>query len=250
MLADWDGDGRTDLLWVDFDTRTWHVVPSTGGGAGPWINTGIAAPDGTAGSSTTPMATGSSTSACAGRTTALSFSCTRARHRPPDLATSFVDGFGLLQGQPTYVSIARSHHERQSTAQYPDADFQAPLYVVSEFVASDGAAGTYRNGFTYAGARRNLQGRGFLGFETQRISDTRSGLVTVDSAGRSFPFTGLHTGRNVFQADGSTRVSSWTADLAQAGVGPLGAEERRISLHCIEHGTAPMSSAARRTGSS
>jgi hypothetical protein len=41
--------------------------------------------------------------------------------------------------------MARSHHVRESAAQFPEADFQGPLYLVSEFSASDGAGGSYRH---------------------------------------------------------------------------------------------------------
>ncbi|HET7204894.1 MAG TPA: FG-GAP-like repeat-containing protein, partial [Steroidobacteraceae bacterium] len=244
LPADWDGDGRTDLLWVNTETKTWHVAPSTGSGAGAPVNTGIAAPDGSAWFVHDPDGDGLVDLGVRLASDRLKFQLHASATKPPDLAISFVDGFGLLQGQPTYASIARSHHERQSNAQFPEADFQAPLYVVSEFAASDGAGGTYRNQFTYAGARRNLQGRGFLGFETQRIVDTRTGLVTFDYAGRSYPFTGMHAGRSVFQADGSTPVSSWTAALAQLSLGSLGVEERRFphvasnTRRTYEHGGA------------
>ena len=228
LPADWNGDGRTDLLWVNFDTKVWHVAPSTGGGVGASVSIGVEAPDGTSWFVHDPDGDGLVDLGTRWTNGTLRFRVHAGASQPPDLATSFVDGFGLLQGRPTYVSIARSHHERQATAQYPDADFQAPLYVVSEFVASDGATGSYANRFSYAGARRNLQGRGFLGFESQRIVDTRSSLVTIDYAGRAHPFIGMHTGRRVFQADGSTPVSSWTAALAQAVFGPLNAEQRRF----------------------
>ena len=113
---------------------------------------------------------------------------------PADLATTFVDGFGVRQS-PVYVSIARSNHTRLNDAAFPAADFQGPLYVVSEFSATDGTGGTYRNRLHYSGAQLNLQGRGFQGFATQRIEDTRTGLVTLDSVSRVFPYTGMHVQR-------------------------------------------------------
>jgi hypothetical protein len=78
--------------------------------------------------------------------------------------------------------------------------------VVSEFSATDGTGGTYRNRLHYSGAQVHLQGRGFQGFATQRIEDTRTGLVTLDTVSRSFPHTGMHVQRDVFQANGTTPV--------------------------------------------
>jgi len=227
MPADWNADGRTDLMYIDAASSNWFVVPSTGSGAGTPTTTGIWAPtstrwfvhdadgdglddlgyrDGNAGNR-------------------LRYRLHAAPTVPPDLAIAFVDGFGMSQ-RPAYVSIARSHHARAADAVFPEADFQAPLYVVGEFSAADGTGGTYRNQFQYFGARLHQQGRGFEGFQAQRIYDTRTGLVTYDYVQRSFPFTGMHTQRSVFQGDGKTRVSQWTAEVAVQGTGGAGAEQR------------------------
>ena len=144
---------------------------------------------------------------------------------PTDLATSFVDGFGARQ-DPSYVSIARSNYTRQNDAVFPAADFQGPLYVVSEFSATDGNGGTYRNRLQYSGAQLHLQGRGFQGFSTQRIEDTRTGLVTVDALSRTFPYTGMHLQRDVLQANGSTPVRQWKATPGAQSIGTAGSEQR------------------------
>jgi RHS repeat-associated protein len=231
MPADWNGDGRTDLLYVDAATYDWMVVPSTGSGAGAVVATGIHAAktsvwfvhdadgDGLADLGFRDGNSGNK----------LRYRLHAAPAAAHDLATSFTDGFGMSQG-PSYVSIARSHHTRRSDAVFPDVDFQAPLYVVSGFSATDGIGGTYRNDFQYFGARRHLQGRGFGGFESQRISDSRTGLVTVDYAERAFPYTGMHVQRSVFQADGTTSVALWKATPSKQVSGGAGYEQRVLPL--------------------
>ena len=152
---------------------------------------------------TAMMATGSSTN------------CVLRPAMAADLAVRFTDGFGMQQS-PTYVSISRSHYTRGTDAVFPEADFQAPLYVVNQFSATDGTGGTYQNKLHYYAARLHLQGRGFEGFEAQRIEDTRNGLITLDYAHRQFPYTGMHIQRSVYQSDASTRLATWlvTARLA------------------------------------
>jgi RHS repeat-associated protein len=227
LPADWNGDGRTDLLYIDAATRNWFVVSSTGGGVTAPVNTGIAAP-----SSTTWFdldVDGDGLTDLAYRDGAhgnrLRYHLHAGPGSPPDLARSFTDGFGVRQS-PTYVSIARSHHVRRADAVYPAADFQGALYVVSEFTADDGVGGTYRNQFTYEGARVHLQGLGFQGFATQRIVDQRLGLVTVDTVERDYPYTGMHRQRSVFQANGTTPVRHWQAQLGVQAMGSAGSERR------------------------
>ena len=227
LPADWNADGRTDLMYIDAASTSWFVVPSTGSGAGTPTPTGIPAPNSTKwyvydangdGLDDLGLRDGN-----AGNR--LRYRLHSAPAVPPDLAVSFSDGFGVNQS-PTYVSIARSHHARAADAVFPEADFQVPLYVVSQFSAADGTGGTYRNEFQYFGARLHQQGRGFEGFQAQRIYDTRTGLVTYDYVQRSFPYTGMHTQRSVFQGDGSTLVSQWTAAVATQISGGVAAEQR------------------------
>ena len=234
MPADWNADGRTDLLYIDAASTSWFVVPSTGSGAGTPTATGIPAPTSTKWFVHDANGDGLDD---------LGFRDGNAGNRlrvrlhsaptvPPDLAVGFSDGFGIDQ-RPAYVSIARSHHARSADAVFPEADFQVPLYVVSEFSAADGTGGTYRNEFQYFGARLHQQGRGFEGFQAQRIYDTRTGLVTYDYVQRSFPYTGMHTQRSVFQGDGATRISQWTAEVAAQDTGGVARRAARVPVRRI-----------------
>jgi RHS repeat-associated protein len=212
LPTDWNGDGRIDLLYVDYATRQWYVAASTGDGVATPVTTGISAPNSTAwfvldvdgdGLSDLGYRDGNNGNR-------LKYQSRTSPGVPNDLAVRFTDGFGMQQS-PTYASISRSNYTRNSDAVFPEVDFQAPLYVVNQFSATDGIGGTYQNKFQYYGARLHLQGRGFEGFDAQRIEDTRSGLITVDTVHRQFPYAGMHVQRSVYQADGTTRVATWTA---------------------------------------
>ncbi|MDH5272772.1 MAG: FG-GAP-like repeat-containing protein [Gammaproteobacteria bacterium] len=243
LPADWNGDGRADLLYIDAATRKWFVVRSTGEGAAAPASTGISAPTSTAwfdldadGDGLTDLGYRDGNNG-----NRLRYLLHAGPAAPTDLATAFVDGFGVRQNL-AYVSIARSNHTRLNDAVFPAADFQGPLYVVSEFSATDGTGGTYRNRLQYSGAQLNLQGRGFQGFATQRIEDSRTGLVTLDSAARAFPYTGMHVQRDVFQANGTTPVRQWKAVLGLQAAGTAGSEQRvfpfvaSTSTRQFEHG--------------
>jgi RHS repeat-associated protein len=227
LPADWNSDGRADLLYIDAATRQWFVVRSTGAGAAAPVSTGINAPTSTVwfdldadGDGLTDLGYRDGNNG-----NRLRYLLHAGPAVPTDLATAFVDGFGVRQN-PVYVSIARSNHARLNAATFPLADFQAPLYVVSEFSATDGVGGTYRNRFQYSGAQLHLQGRGFQGFATQRIEDTRTGLVTLDSVARTFPYTGMHLQRHVLQANATTPVRQWQAVLGSQTMGTAGSEQR------------------------
>jgi RHS repeat-associated protein len=227
MPADWNGDGRTDLMYVDANSKDWMVIASTGTGAAPAVSTGIKAAsqtewwvhdadgDGLVDLGLRDGASGNK----------LRYRLRAAPGVEYDLATSFTDGFGMTQ-RPVYVSMARSGHTPGTNAPYPEVDLQAPLYVVREFSASDGTGGTYRNVFDYQGARRNLHGRGFQGFQAVRWQDTRTGLFTRESYAVTFPFTGRQTQRSVLQSDGSTSVSQVTSTMARSVTGGTGFEQR------------------------
>jgi RHS repeat-associated protein len=227
LPADWNGDGRADLLYIDAATRQWFVVRSTGEGAAAPVSTGVSAPAATVWFNLDADGDGLADLGYrdGNNGNRLRYLLHAGPAAPADLATDFVDGFGVRQS-PVYVSIARSNHARLNDAVFPAADFQGPLYVVSEFSATDGTGGSYRNRLQYSGAQLHLQGRGFQGFATQRIEDTRTGLITLDAVSRVFPYTGMHVQRDVLQANGATPVRQWQAVLGQQALGTAGREQR------------------------
>ena len=85
-------------------------------------------------------------------------------------------------------------------------DLQAPMYVVKTMTLSDGIGGSYTQSYTYGGAKRNIRGRGFLGFATREITDSRTKFVTrevynntVAADGSLWEYVGTLASRTTYQ---------------------------------------------------
>ena len=209
LAADWDGDGRTDLL-VNV-SGTWQVYVSQGTAASPIASTGISVGTGTwltldqNGDGLNDLAFASA------GTGAITFGVHNGVGVRPDLATSFTDGFGT-NWSPNYVSIARdATYVKYTDGSYPDVDWQGATHVVTSLTASDGAGGTYSQSYRYYGAHINLQGRGFDGFYARQMADNRTGTVLdTQYFARSFPYQGMLIERDRSQPSPSFVIVSQT----------------------------------------
>ena len=174
MIADWDGDGRSDLLVPG--TSEWLVCRSLG----TMLETCRPAGMGPVGASGLPVfldANGDGLSDFIHADSALRF---RAHDGgTPDLLAAAVDGHGV-RAEFEYSSLTRADvHTVGRSSAYPVADYAAPALVVSRLTKSDGIGGTYRLSYTYEGAKAQALGRGFLGFARRSETDSRGGTVTV-----------------------------------------------------------------------
>jgi RHS repeat-associated protein len=190
---DWDGDGRDDMLVANGTTL--GVIESTGTGGTAIISTSIPYS-----SSTPPFVfdqdgdglgdLGFSTPAGGN----ITYSLHNAAAQPPDLAASFVDGYGN-SARPLYMPITQGSYAPWNDQVFPNQNYLGPLYVVYQSTFSDPstASGTYQQTFFYAGAALNLQGRGFAGFGAKQRFDSRTGIWETSEYGRVFPYTGMFT---------------------------------------------------------
>ncbi len=225
MVVDWDGDGRTEFLYVS--NNTWYVIRSTGEGYVAGVSTGIAAPSNTAwfvfdqdGDGLVDLGFRDVPS-----NPVIKYRLHNGAAISADLATSFTDGFGINQS-PTYKTISRNNYTKLADAAYPEQDFQGPLYVVDQFTASDGIGGTFQNQFWYFGARIHVQGRGFEGFATRRVFDSRSGLYGYDTIAQQFPHTGMLRQRDLRQDMYTNQIESFSSTLGSQILGTLQYERR------------------------
>ncbi len=110
--------------------------------------------------------------------------------RLPDLFQSIQDGYGN-RVEIDYAPLTdASVYTAGQGAKYPVNDMRGPLYVVSRHRQSDGRGGMHEILHKYSGARAHLTGRGFLGFESVEMTDTRSGVSSDTRYRQDFPFVG------------------------------------------------------------
>jgi RHS repeat-associated protein len=225
MATDWDGDSRSDLLYVNTSNNTWYVIRSTGEGAATAVSTGTAAPLGTSWFTFDKDGDGLADLGYrdVGSNPLLKYRLHNGATVPADLATSFTDGFGINQS-PSYKTISRNNYTKHTDAGFPEQDFQGPLYVVGDLSASDGIGGTYTQTFHYWGARLHVQGRGFEGFYARRMIDSRNGLYNYDYLGRTFPHTGMLVGQTL--SSPTAEIGKWISVQASQPLGVTGIQQR------------------------
>ncbi len=144
----------------------------------------------------------------------------------PELMTSVSNGIGATT-TITYDRLNRngSFYAKGTTAAYPTQDVDGPLYVVSRVDASNGLGacappGTtncYSSTYSYAGAKSDLRGRGFLGFSTMTVTDAQTGIVQTTNYRTDFPFVGLIASQT--KVSGSVTVNSTTNSYVSVSLG-------------------------------
>ncbi len=136
----------------------------------------------------------------------------------PELVTSVSNGVGsttTIQYSP--LNTNGSFYTKGTTETYPTQDADGPIYAVSAVTRSNGIGGTQTTTYSYAGAQKDLSGRGFLGFTQITQSTPAEPYITssVPSAtivqttnyglpganGLDFPFTGM--------VESQTKVAQW-----------------------------------------
>ena len=113
---------------------------------------------------------------------------------PPDLLASVATGLGATASFTYYPLTESSVYVKDSgvnAASYPAIDIQAPAQVVSRLEQSDGIGGTRAITYHYAGAKGQVDGRGFLGFREETARDEQTGITQTTNYRQAFPFTGL-----------------------------------------------------------
>jgi len=224
VVADYDGDGRQDLLGPT-STSGWYVYKSTG--------TTLA---------TTPISIGGSTDGTDDYLIAMDMtgdgyedlvyresSYWQLREHNSDYAdvvTKFTDGLDNYF-EPTYAPISTSSaYSKLSTPAPALAPPQvrylaAPLYVVETQTASDGSGSSSTIDYTYRDALIDMQGRGFLGFYQRWVYDYRGGTRrTRYYYNQSFPYIGRLEGDRMYQASNTfiyRRNPVWANDTLSGG---------------------------------
>ncbi len=177
-----------------------------------------------------------------------------------DLLLSATDGFGN-KTTFTYAPLTDSSvYTRGSGGAGVNQDFGGPMYVVKQAQSTDGVGGTYTLSYSYQQARRNVQGRGFLGFAKRTITDSRTGTVTEETYDQSITSSGANWERAGRLIESKVRQSAGGSVVQDtvytwAVLAPDGAANRRypyiqakvVSKYELNNGSSPFVTTATTT---
>lgn len=234
---DLDGDGRDDLI-RHLDGTSWRVHLASGAGTGPaFSNSDIGRfVDITGGPGPDVAVRLAPTDATGDGLPDLVFTENTGRWQVrthsgprPDLLASATDGLGNFF-QPAYRSLGNlAGYTRNGTAGAGEYLLRGgPLAVVTSWSANDGIGGTYSTSYAYWNARVNRLGRGFLGFERIRATDSRYAalhgvaLHNEVTFRQDFPFIGTPDLVTSQRSDGrklSERNPVWSARTQPGAAG-------------------------------
>lgn len=175
-IYDWDGDRRGDLMYSDA-SGTWRYCRSNGNSLDVCRDSGLLVSAGSSGPYFTDI-NGD------GRSDVI-FTAPDWRFRlqyggAVDTLASATDGHGRVASYAYGVLTTASVHTAASGSAYPVRDAVPAVTVVTRITQPDGNGGSFNSAFAYAGARSHAHGRGFLGFARRSVTDSRTGLVTIE----------------------------------------------------------------------
>ena len=136
---------------------------------------------------------------------------------------SATDGFGKSATFSYSQLTDSSVYTRGTTGIGRTQDVQSSMSVVKSITLSDGVGATYKQSYTYAGAKRNVSGRGFLGVASREVTDSRTGFVTrevynntVATNHSGWEFTGNLEAKTVYQYRNGASYGPKVEELSQA----------------------------------
>ncbi|MBL8201374.1 MAG: VCBS repeat-containing protein [Chromatiales bacterium] len=227
--VDLDGDGRDDLV-RHLAGNSWRAHLASGPGTGPAFSnsdstryfdiTGGPAPDVTLRLAPVDV-TGDGLPDLVFTESTGRWQVRRHRGPRPDLLASATDGLGNVF-QPAYQTLGTfAGYTRNGTTVAGDYLLRGgPLPVVAAYTANDGIGGTYTTTYAYWNGRVNRLGRGFLGFEKVRATDSRyaalHGVAVHNEVTfrQDFPFIGSPELFTLQRSDGrklSERKPAWSS---------------------------------------
>lgn len=218
-VGDWNGDGKADLLVQTAPGADYSVYLSTGSDFTPALD-GSGNPVVIAASAgTVAVVADWNNDGASDILLQMPFGSDGfvLLNYTPELMTSVSNGIGAVTNVAyTPINAGSPFYTKGTPATYPTQTMIGPQYVVSEVDASNGlgtctppsTTNCYHTTYTYTGAQKNLQGRGFLGFSQVVATDIQTGIVQTTNYRTDFPYVGLVDTQTA--AHGATALNSTT----------------------------------------
>jgi RHS repeat-associated protein len=225
-VMDWNGDGLADL--IENNGGTLYVQLATATGYGAATSTSLAY--GATCTYVTLDANGDGLDDLGCTSGGFKYYPHNGAGTPPDLVSSTTDGYGNYFN-PTYhpMSTGQCYYRDSAPPPYPTAAFLSPIYLACSYTASDGTGGSYSVPYSYYDADKNLQGRGWQGFERIYSQDSRNGIVNTKAYSTVFPNAGMLTMNLDRQSDWTTYIRdviNTPASLAQETLASTSFQQR------------------------
>lgn len=222
MVADYDGDGRDDVLIQSTSSPyALNYLRSTGTSLATKVATSYNY------AANTQFWAGDVNGDFFVDVTSQSGTTLKYRlHEPTfsDLLASVVDGFGVTSSF-TYVPMTDTTAYTKGTgASYPLMDLKSARPLVKVLTSTDGSAtgSTFTLTYSYETARVSLDGRGYLGFAKRTTVDSRGGynVKSEETLRQDWPYVGLPSAIATKQSGGtpiSDETISWAALTSGSG---------------------------------
>jgi hypothetical protein len=116
-------------------------------------------------------------------------------------ATTTISFDRLNRNQPLYTKCPNTPSSYACGDTYPIQGVDGPIYVVAQVDTSNGtgacvahvpppSSNCFTTTYTYGGAKNDLSGRGFLGYQQVTATDLQTNIVQTTSYNTLFPLTG------------------------------------------------------------
>ena len=221
-VLDWDGDGYDDLVSPKLSPGSWYLWRSTGEGLSAPVDTGVpfSSTTGLILTLTADIDGDGQRDLAYGDVNTGAWSYRLHAGVEPDLLLTATDGFDNVAAFTHAPLATYSGYTKLASAAYPTQEYAGSLSVVTNLQLSDGLGGTYAlQNFYYQGARRDLQGRGFLGFEYRSWIDSRDGTAQRRSFRQDYPYIGAVSNARRTQEPSQIVITQETANFARIDLG-------------------------------
>lgn len=179
--ADFDGDGRTDVVVDNTAAKQIDIYLSNGNG----FTLATSLPYTTAAFFGSPEDWNGDGAADFVFNSTLYYS-----NYAPEEINTISNGLGATT-TITYDRLNKAAvYTKGSGATYPTVDEDDDSVVVSRIDQSNGIGGTYGLTYAYSGAKVDLGGRGFLGFSQVKVTDLQTNIVLTNNYRTDFPYIG------------------------------------------------------------